>query len=348
MGIFQKMIERYTEPEEVAKAKEKPSFFDQFFEDSEQEPGKTKKTSFFDQFFEQPEEEVNFANTEAMEEMAENLSEQIRKKRKDLKMIGMSVTSVKLENIAESKEIAEQYVTLLDEIEQISNQEKASSGSVMETVEIQRKFHEFERKYEEQIPRVKSLYLLSELIKQNNNMKREYDRTPAWQLTRDKLQNYKEYIQKISIQQETFPPQLKRQLMNELITAEYRLKILILMRNSYEGKEEKSNPFSKDGDVKKQRYEEMFLEDLEELSQQYERITILKRIYIESKQYTEEDFNQLDESTDELLNKLSDGFIDDFSVIEIFGKKEYRTLQQFIEIKMKLNAMEAMRKQLER
>lgn len=333
MGIFRK----------------KTSFFDQFFEEPGKEPGKEpikpKKSSFFDQFFE---EKVEFADTEATEEMAENLSEKIRKKRKDLKMIGMSVTSVNLDNIPESKEIAEQYLALLDEIEQISNREKASSGSVMETVEIQRSFSEFERKYEEQIPKIKSLYLLSELIKQNNNMKREYDKTPAWQLSRDKLQNYKDYIKKISIQQETFPPQFKRQLMNELITAEYRLRMLMLMRNVYEGKEELINPFAKDADAKKQRYEEMFLEDLEDLSKQYERITNLKRIYIGSKQYTESDFRKLDESTDELLNKLSDGFIDDFSVIEIFDNREYKTLKQFIEIKVKMNHMEAMRSELER
>lgn len=346
MGIFQKMTEKDTKSKEATKSNKKPSFFDQFFEEPEKEPRKPKKVSFWDQFFE--EEKVEFADTEAMEEMAENLSEKIRKRRKDLKMIGMSVTSVNLDNIPDSKEIVEQYLALLDVIEQISNQEKASSGSVMETVEIQRIFNEFERKYEEQIPKIKSLYLLSELIKQNNNMKREYNRTPARQLTKDKLQNYKEYIKKISLQQETFPAQFKRQLMNELIAAEYRLRMLILMRNSYEGREEMMNPFAKDTDAKKQRYEEIFLEDLEDLSDQYERISTLKRSYIESKQYTEEDFRQLDESIDELTNKLSDGFIDDFSMIDIFDNREYRTLKQFIEIKVQMNDMEASRRELER
>lgn len=63
MGIFRK----------------KSNFFDQFFEEPEKELVKPKKTSFFDQFFE---EKVEFADTEAMEEMAENLSEKIRKKEK--------------------------------------------------------------------------------------------------------------------------------------------------------------------------------------------------------------------------------------------------------------------------
>jgi len=329
MGIFQK----------------KGSFFDQFFEGSEEEVVKPKKKGFFDQFFE---DKVEFADTDAEEEMAEDFSEKIRKKRKDLKMIGMSVTSVKLDNIANSKEIVEECLALLEEIEQISNQERASTGSVMETVEIQRRFHEFERKYEEQIPRIKSLYLLSELIKQNNNMKREYDKTPARQLTRDKLRNYKEYIKKISMQQETFPSQFRKQLMNELMMAEYRLKILLLMKSTYEGEKDIINPFAKDSDIKKQRYEEMFLEDLEELSKQYERITALKRMYIKSEQYTESDFRKLDERTDELLNKLSDGFIDDFSVVEIFDNREYKTLKKFIKIKVELNEMESRRDEPER
>lgn len=321
MGLFGKIIDRYTQIEE--------------------EPIKPrKKASFFDQFFE---EEIEFAGAEAMEEMAENLSEKIRNKRKDLKLIGMSVNSVNIDKMPESKEIVQEYIELLDEIEQISNKEKLSSGSILETAELERMYNEFERRYEEKIPKIKSLYLLSELIKQNNNMKKDYDKTPAAQLNKDKLQGYKEYIKKISIQQESITQEFKRPLMNQLIMAEYRLRMLVLMRNIYEGKEDIINPFDKDSDSKKQRYEEMFLEDLESLSNQYDKVTLSKRTYIKSCQYTEEDFIKLDEETDKLLNKLNDGFIDDFSILEIFDNKEYKTLKQFIKIKIKLNSMEANR-----
>lgn len=325
MGLFQKIIDRYTDIE-VENTKPK------------------KKAGFFDQFFEEP--EVEFADTEAIEEMAENLSEKIRKRRKDLKMVGMSINSVNLDNIPDSKEIAEQYIELVNEIEQISNKEKSSGGSIMENVELERIYSEFERRYEERIPKIKSLYLLSEVMKQNKNMKREYDKTPASRLTLDKLQGYREYIKKISAQQEDIISQYKRPLMNELIAAEYRLRMLILMRKTYEGKEKIINPFDKDSDNKKQRYEEMFLEDLESLSDQYDRIVARKRLYIESYKYTEEDFIELDESTDELLNKLNDNFIDDFSVLEIFSNEEYKNLKQFIRIKVKLNDMEAYREEM--
>ena len=108
MGLFQKLIDRYTEEE--TEGTKKTSFWDQFFEEKEE-----GKKGFFDQFFEEEETKIDFADAQSIDEISESLSEKIREKRKELKILGMSLTSINLKAIPNSEVVAKEYIELLDE-----------------------------------------------------------------------------------------------------------------------------------------------------------------------------------------------------------------------------------------
>lgn len=89
-------------------------------------------------------------------------------------------------------------------------------------------------------------------------------------------------IQAISNQRKKFTYKLGDEIIDELIIAEYRIRMLVLMKDVDEGIEVTENPFQRENRAKKERYEELLLEDLEEVEKQYQNIDQQRKYYIKT------------------------------------------------------------------
>lgn len=303
---------------------------------------KKKKSGIFDFMFkEEKEDEVSFADSEAVEDINETIPGKIQEKKIELKTFGLVLNSINPEEFSGASAIIKEYLDLLEGLKELGGlAEKSSQEDIMSKIELETKYSEFERKYEEQIPLIKNLYWLSEIKKQNNNMQIDFNK-PINEISKSKLDDYYRYIKTISSQKENFSEQYQNQLVEEMIIAEYRLKMLIMMRKIYFGEKIENNLFEKASDSKKKRWQEMFLEDMEKASEQYQSIVNLKRLYIKSNVLKTKDFEALERLSDKVLNNINQDVIDDFSISEIFTQKGISTLEDFLELKASLNEMKA-------
>ena len=320
--------------------------FDFMFQDDTEEdkakPKNKKRSGLFDFMFEQEkEDEVSFADSDAIDDINETIPGKIQAKKIELKTFGIVLNSINPEEFSGAKTVISEYIKLLDrikELEILSRNE--DSENVMQRIELERKYAEFEREYDRQIPAIKNLYWLSELKKQNNNMKNDFNK-PVSEISQCKIDDYYKYIKTISSRKNEFNEQYKNELVSALLIAEYRLKMLMLMRNVCKERQNGYNPFEHTSESKKKRFEEMFLEDVSEASSQYESVCNLKGIYLKSGALDKSDFSELEELSDNVLNNISQDVIDDFSISDIFERRETSTLEDFVRLKAQLNYMKS-------
>lgn len=324
MGLWKKFIETYTEP--VKKEKQPKSNFWNRLIETYTEP------------VEQTHHELEFADSGSVEELSESLSGKIQAKNQELKMLRMSLESIDLERFPQSQKVVETYNQLCDDLAQLLHEEQnLNEDDTLAVINLETRYQNFEREYEEKSSIIKSMYWLNELKKQNNNMNLDFNKTPINKITDKKLESYKLYIQKISSQRTDFSFQFGDELIDELIIAEYRLRMLMLMKAVSKGMEIKENPFSSEKASKKARYEALLLADIEKASQQYERIDYDREKYTKLKLYDESDFQKLDKQAQDILEGLNNAMIDDLSISELFADGEVKTLKKLVKLKAKMN-----------
>ena len=168
-------------------------------------------------------------------------------------------------------------------------------------------------------------------------MKLDFEGKTGKEVNNKRIKSYRKYIQTISDQKEELTYQLGDELIEELIISEYRLKMLTLMRDISEGKEELVNPFERENSAKKVKYEELLLEDIEEANKQYGIIEREKTKYINSGLFERKDFNKLNKLAQEIGDNIDLAMVDDLSISEVFTDEEFATIKKFIKLRIKMN-----------
>ena len=306
MGIIKNFLKKYTYVDPNAK----PGVLDKLFEG---------------------EPDVSLVDSDIVEEMSKSLTGKIKSRKRELMVMGMTILASDFKKIPNSEQVVQEYNDLVKDLEQLEKLDNGSNNSLLKT-----QYAQFELKYEQKIELLKSAYLLSELTSKNNRMQADYNKKPKKQIKSDDIIEYETYIKNISSQIKEFSPSHQKQFIDELIRAEYRLMMLQIMK----GYKEK-NPFTGASKVRKERYEALFMEDVEEMGKQYDQIANLQKSYIKSDILTKKGFQLLDESSDKILKSLNSKFIDDFSISEIFTNEGYDLLKEFLDLKSWMNKLQA-------
>lgn len=347
MGLFKKIVDLCTEPVDP----NQKGIFERIYEACTEPVEDENETEENNE--QEEKEDVSFADSKRAEQIAESINGKIQAKKRELRIIGQSLSSMDLNKIQKSakgkliKGIIEDYYEICEKLEKVINQqeivaqkdatEPMSIENTMNVLNLQTMYGQFEGVYIEKIQLVNNLFWLSELKKQNNNMKLDFEGKTEKDANDKRIKSYKRYIQTISDQEEEFTYQLGDELIEELIISEYRLKMLTLMRDINEGKEEPINPFERENSAKKAKYEELLLEDIEEANKQYGMIEREKTKYINSGLFERKDFNKLNKLAQEIGDNIDLAMVDDLSISEVFTDEEFATIKKFIKLRIKIN-----------
>ena len=306
MGIIKNFLKKYTYVDPNAK----PGVLDKLFEG---------------------EPDVSLVDSDIVEEMSKSITGKIKSRKRELMIMGMTILASDFKKVPNSEQVVKEYNDLIKDLEELEKLDNGSNNSLLKT-----KYSQFEIKYEQKIELLKSSYLLSELTSKNDRMKTDFNKKAKKQIKSNDIDEYETYIKNISFQIKEFSPSHQKQFVDELIKAEYRLMMLQIMK----GYKEK-NPFAGASKVRKERYEALFMEDVEEMGKQYDNIVGLQNSYIKSGVLTKKEFKLLDESSDRILKNLNSKFIDDFSISEIFTNEGYGLLKEFLDLKAWMNKLQA-------
>jgi hypothetical protein len=347
MGLFKKIVDLCTEPVDP----NQKGIFERIYEACTEPVEDENETEENNE--QEEKEDVSFADSKRAEQIAESINGKIQAKKRELRIIGQSLSSMDLNKIQKSAKgklingIIEDYYEICEKLEKVINQqeivaqkdetEPMSIENTMRVLNLQTMYGEFEGVYIEKIQLVNNLFWLSELKKQNNNMKLDFEGKTGKEVNNKRIKSYRKYIQTISDQKEEFTYQLGDELIEELIISEYRLKMLTLMRDISEGKEELVNPFERENSAKKVKYEELLLEDIEEANKQYGIIEREKTKYINSGLFERKDFNKLNKLAQEIGDNIDLAMVDDLSISEVFTDEEFATIKKFIKLRIKMN-----------
>ncbi len=347
MGLFKKIVDLCTEPVDP----NQKGIFERIYEACTEPVEDENETEENNE--QEEKEDVSFADSKRAEQIAESINGKIQAKKRELRIIGQSLSSMDLNKIQKSAKgklingIIEDYYEICEKLEKVINQqeivaqkdetEPMSIENTMHVLNLQTMYGEFEGVYIEKIQLVNNLFWLSELKKQNNNMKLDFEGKTGKEVNNKRIKSYRKYIQTISDQKEEFTYQLGDELIEELIISEYRLKMLTLMRDISEGKEELVNPFERENSAKKVKYEELLLEDIEEANKQYGIIEREKTKYINSGLFERKDFNKLNKLAQEIGDNIDLAMVDDLSISEVFTDEEFATIKKFIKLRIKMN-----------
>lgn len=357
MGILKRIIDMCTEP--VDEINDSKGILERIYEACT-EPVEDKNQIEEDS----QDVDVAFADSKKANQIYESIKGKLQVKRRELKVIGKSLLSIDLNKFPKGKqdlisEILESHEELcqsLDDIikqqETVDKKDATESRDIKDTMDVlnlESSYAQFEKEYQEKITLVNNLYWLSELKKQNKNMKLDFRRMNLKNLNGDKIENYRRYVQTISDQREDFTYKLGDELINELITAEYRLNMLILMRDVNSSEEEVlTNPFEKENDAKKAKYEELFLEDIEEANRRYEELQRKKRKYVTLGALEKKDFREVDGLAEQIKDNIDLAMVDDLSISEVFTSEGFDTIKQFVRLRLKMNYMIAKSQKVEK
>ena len=339
MGFWDFMFE----DEESEKKRKKPrkKLSDLLFEDVDEQSNKPKK-GFWDFLFEEEKPEVEFTDPEDVQNMSETLSGKLQDKKRVLTMMGLALRQIDIKEFPGSGEIIQSYLELVEMQQKLSSaEEKLQEDDIMDRISLERDYEEFEQKYNSRIPRIKTLFYFSELKKQNKRMDTAFNKKTGKELTEDFLADFQENIQKITEQQDGFSDDYKEEIMNELLTAEYRLRMLKLMREIYLEEEPNQNPFSKYSKDKKGKFVDLLLADITKADEQYQQIMERENLYTKTKVLEHEDFEELSQNADDLNTEINNGILDDLSMAGMFENEEYDSLKMFIKLKLKMNQIDS-------
>ncbi len=348
MGLFNSIINSLTDPVDESQSKPKKGFIDSLFVDEsmpvEKKPGKIR--SFIDSLYED-EPQVNFTDSDDVNNAFSNLSGKIKVYQKKINMLSIGVSSISNpENFSGSQEVINNYCALAEKFKELEPYMSVSERDIdsFTQAQLEIKMNEFENSYNKLIPTVQTLCWLSETTKANHEMKTLYDSGTLKEITYSKLEEFYDYIIQIVKNKSTFEG-YKKELVAELLKAEYRWKILKLMRDiGSRNTEILESPFAKSGDLKKSEFERFFLEDFDSLRQQCENVFGLKRQYIEEAHIcSSEYFDKLDKKQEAIFSRLNLFMIGDFSISEIFSPSGtgFETLKDFLSLKLDLNTLKS-------
>lgn len=348
MGILKRIKEMCTKPVDTT-ANDSKSILERIYEACTTPVEDEKKIEEDSQ-----EVAVNFADSKKANQIYESIKGKLQVKRRELKVIGESLLSIDLKKFPKSKQdliikIVESYEELCRSLETIKNQqetvdrkdatESRNIKDTMDVLNLESSYTQFQKEYQEKITLINNLYWLSELKKQNKNMQLDFRRMRLKNLNGDKIENYRRYIQTISNQKEDFTYTLGDELIDELITSEYRLNMLILMRDVNNEEEVRINPFEKENDAKKAKYEELFLEDIEEANRRYEELQRKKREYITLGVLEKKDFRKIEGLAGQIKDAIDLAMVDDLSISEVFTSQGFDTIKQFVRLRLKINGV---------
>ncbi len=351
MGILKRIIEMCTEP--VDTANDSKSILERILERIYEvctEPVKDEN-----QIEEDSQEiDLSFADSKKANQIYESIKGKIQVKRRELKVIGESLLSIDLNKFPKNKqdliiEIIESHEELCKSLETIINQQETVDRKdateprdikdTMDVLNLESSYAKFEKEYQEKIILINNLYWLSELKKQNKKMKLDFRKMSLKSLNSDKIENYRIYIQAISDQREDFTYKLGDELIDELITAEYRLNMLMLMRDVNNGEEVQTNPFESKNDAKKEKYEQLFLQDIEEANRRYEELQRKRKKYITLGELEKKDFKKIEKLAEQIKDGIDLAMVDDLSISEVFTSDGFDTIKQFVRLRLKMNSM---------
>lgn len=292
-------------------------------------------------FFEEEKPEVEFADPNEVQNMSETLGGKLQDKKRELTMMGMALRQINVKEFPGSERIIQEYLELLEVQKRLSTLEDGlQEDDIMGRISLERDYEEFEQKYNERIPKIKTLFYYKELKRQNARMKSAFSQSIRV-LSQDDLDDFKEYIQKIKEQQQEFSDDYKDEILSELLTAEYRLGMLNLMRDYYLGEEPSKNPFSMYSQSKKNRFAELLLGDITDADEQFQNIMQRQSIYTRTNVISSEDFEKLSNEADTLNSEINNGIIDDLSISGMFENTQYDTLKMFLRLKIKMNEIDS-------
>lgn len=337
MGLFDFMFEDDDTPQKNKKPKKKLS--DILFVDEEQ--SHKPKRSFFDLLFEEEKPEVEFTDPEEIHNMANTINGKLQDKKRELTMMGLALRQIDIKDFPGSEEIIQQYLELVETQQRLLQaEEHLQEDDIMGRITLETDYEEFEQKYNSRIPRIKTLFYYKELKNQNSRMKSTFNNKRPKEITDEVINDFKEYTQKIIEQQPEFSDDYKDEILGELLTAEYRLGMLSLVRDIYFGEEPLQNPFSKYSRDKKSKFAELLLEDINEAIEQYQRIMERQNLYIKTKVFEQSSFEKLSQEAEELDTEINNGIIGDLSVSSFLENDQYDTLTLFLRFKMKMNKID--------
>lgn len=344
MGLVDKFINMCTEP---VTEKKKKGILDRLYEACT-EPVESKKSE--EEISE--EDSINFADSKSAEQIFESIKGQLQTRKRELRTIGKSLASIDIEKFETSKksliqEIINDFSELCDNLKELIKKQEVvdqkhptdskTMTDIMNSVNLEDGYRRFDTKYQQKISLINSLYWLNELKKQNKNMESDFKTIPVEDLSDREIENYRRYIQTISEQKEDFSYRLGDELIDELIVSEYRLRMLVMMKDINEEKEIHTNPFEKENDAKKSKYEELLLEDLEYATEQYNQIVNGRKKYIKSNILTEKELKELEILAQEVQKDVDLAAVDDLSISEMFTSENLHTLKKFIKLKAIMN-----------
>lgn len=344
MGLVDKFINMCTEP---VTGKKKKGILDRLYEACT-EPVESKKSE--EEISE--ENSINFADSKSAEQIFESIKGQLQTRKRELRTIGKSLASIDIEKFETSKksliqEIINDFSELCDNLKELIKKQEVvdqkhptdskTMTDIMNSVNLEDGYRRFDTKYQQKISLINSLYWLNELKKQNKNMESDFKTIPVEDLSDREIENYRRYIQTISEQKEDFSYRLGDELIDELIVSEYRLRMLVMMKDINEEKEIHTNPFEKENDAKKSKYEELLLEDLEYATEQYNQIVNGRKKYIKSNILTEKELKELEILAQEVQKDVDLAAVDDLSISEMFTSENLHTLKKFIKLKAIMN-----------
>lgn len=292
-------------------------------------------------FFEEEKPEVEFADPNEVQNMSETLGGKLQDKKRELTMMGMALRQINVKEFPGSEKIIQEYLELLEVQKRLATLENSlQEDDIMGRISLERDYEEFEQKYNERIPRIKTLFYYKELKRQNTRMKSAFSQSIRM-LSQEDLEDFKEYIQKIKEQQQEFSDDYKDEILSELLTAEYRLGMLNLMKDYYLGEEPLKNPFSMYSQSKKDRFAELLLGDITDADEQFQNIMQRQGLYTRTNVISSEDFEKLSSEADTLNSEINNGIIDDLSISGMFENSQYNTLKMFLRLKIKMNEIDS-------
>ena len=348
MGVLKKIIDMCTEPVDDTKNNSK-GILERIYEACT-EPVEDENQIEEDS----QEDDVSFADSKRANQIYESIKGKIQVKRRELKVIGQSLLSIDLNKFPKNKqdliiEIVESHEELCKSLEAIINQqenvdrkdatESRNIKDTMDVLNLESRYAQFEEEYQSRITIINNLYWLSELKKQNKNMKLDFQKISLKNLNGNKIETYRRYVQTISEQREDFTYKLGDELIDELITAEYRLNMLVLMRDVNNGEEVQTNPFERKNDAKKEKYEQLFLQDIEEANRRYEELQRKKKRYTTIGALEKKDFREIEKLAEQIKDDIDLVMVDDLSISEVFTSDGFDTIKQFVRLRLKMNGM---------
>jgi len=233
--------------------------------------------------------------------------------------------------------------------------EKTNTEDDQEVIEV---FKTLEEQYIKMKRLAEGEYTIKQLEQQISAMDKRFESAglSSNPITTQELEDFINYInliqQKVSQsdQKDIYPllTNVQRQRFNNAsIKAEYRIKMLELMKKMRDARYESiiderdiSNPFKNLSNLKQKMFSDYFLQDAQLSTRQYDNVSNYRETY---KKFYYDIFPELDSAAEKLDSDIADAsMVGDFSIRELFDSENdmvdsFDFLKRFVIFKLKLN-----------